>query len=52
MLPALPTAAMNATDPLSAAYAEPDNLRTLTAVIDTSAQRSESAGRRAASVAR
>ena len=30
--------------PLSAAYAEPDNLRTLTAVIDTSAQRTESAG--------
>ena len=27
----------------SAAYAEPDNLRTPTAVIDTSAQRAESA---------
>jgi hypothetical protein len=30
--------------PLSAAYAEPDNLRTLTAVTHTSAQRAESAG--------
>jgi len=29
--------------PLSAAHAEPDNLRALTAVIDTSAQRAESA---------
>jgi len=29
--------------PLSAAQAEPDNLRTLIAAIDTSAQRAESA---------
>jgi len=42
MLPA----AVNIMGPLSAACAEPDNLRALTAVIDTSAQRAESAIRR------
>ena len=39
----LPATAVNVIGPLSAAYAEPDNLRTLTAVIDTSARRAESA---------
>jgi hypothetical protein len=39
----LPATAVNVIGPLSAAYAEPDNLRTLTAVIDTPARRAESA---------